>query len=116
MSLLRKLSTQAAEAIQRAYQLGRSDMKRELILLVAPIAGAKLVTSPGRAGRGTVKSVIFRLIQESEGMSSRDVVASARVLGIKDGSTRGTLSALQKERKIEQRNGLWWLTHAEAAE
>jgi len=98
--------------LKEAYDLGRDDMRRELmIVLGAPVStpGATLgATDVGRtdakARPGTVRPVILAMIERCDGLLTEQILKET---GFKENSVRGTLSTLQKQGEIERAAGRW---------
>ena len=96
-----------ASLIREAYELGREDMRKELLTLLHPaprqgaihasdIAPAEVTT---KAPPGTVRPAILKMIEQSPGVSTEQILAAT---GFKENSVRGTLSTLAKEGSIER--------------
>jgi len=114
-----------ARLLEQAYQLGRADMKRELMQLLSPSGGESNIALAGRlpdangstartsakAPPGTVKPAILRLVRGSPGLSTEEIIAQT---GFKENSVRGTLSSLMKQGLIERRDNHWVRKEIEA--
>jgi len=109
-----------ARLIVEAYTIGRDDMRRELMALLAPQSqnaapplpdpNTTVTIASSKAPPGTVKPTILRLVETSRGLLTEQIIGST---GFKENSVRGTLSTLLKEGKIE-RNGTYWVKNREA--
>src|SRR5208283_4850960 len=76
-----------ARLLDQAYQLGRADMKRELMQLLSPIGGESDIASAGlpdagawartseKAPPGTVKPAILSLVHGSSGLLTEEIIA-----------------------------------------
>jgi hypothetical protein len=107
-----------ASLIRDAYEMGREDMRRELVALLSPASGdavalvgevhvpniASARTST-KAPPGTVRPAILKMIEQSPSVSTEQILAAT---GFKENSVRGTLSTLHKEGKIKRNaQGCW---------
>jgi hypothetical protein len=127
---LDKLTSQAtdygARAIRQAYEMGRQDMRRELMALLSPSPNDEAPTRPHydtnaqdapvlktKAPPGTVRPGILRLIEESSGVTTEHILSTT---GFKENSVRGTLSTLAKEGKIERRLNEWFVKYIKASD
>jgi hypothetical protein len=110
-----------ARLLVQAYMIGREDMRRELMVLLAP-KGEKpappfpdtniaVASAPIKAPPGTVKPAILRMVETSPGLLTEQIISAT---GFKENSVRGTLSTLLKQGKIE-RNGAYWVKKADAS-
>jgi hypothetical protein len=114
-----------ASLIREAYELGREDMRRELMALlsresgdavalvgevhVPNIANARVST---KAPPGTVRPAIVKMIEGSPGVSTEQILTAT---GFKENSVRGTLSTLHKEGKIARNAQGYWIKSLEAS-
>jgi hypothetical protein len=118
---LEKISSGAAADIARlireAYDLGRGDMRRELMALLSPASGDTVsvvgevhvpniatARASTKAPPGTVRPAILKMIEQSPGVSTEQILAAT---GFKENSVRGTLSTLVKEGRIERHLKTW---------
>jgi hypothetical protein len=113
---LEKIEAKAASDIgvrlKEAYDLGRDDMRRELmVVLGAPVSttggslGANDVRrTDAKAPPGTVRPVILAMIKRADGLLTEQILKET---GFKENSVRGTLSTLQKQGEIERAAGRW---------
>jgi len=124
---LENLASEAAPHITRllekAYTIGRDDMRRELMALLSPSRGSDGIAMTGtvsdanvivartstKAPPGTVKPAILHMIENSPPLLTEQIISQT---GFKENSVRGTLSALYKGGKIERTSGgLWTKKH-----
>jgi hypothetical protein len=117
---LEKIASRATVDLSRllreAYEIGREDMRRELMALLSPsrasgdIAPTDPLHDPNaavartKAPPGTVKPAILNLVQQSSGVTTEHIIGTT---GFKENSVRGTLSTLAKEDRIERRGNEW---------
>jgi hypothetical protein len=116
---LEKLEAKATADIgirlKEAYDLGRSDMRCELMTLLSipqdsgdaiPKGGplGAVVRTAAKAPPGTVRPAILAMIEASEGLLTEQIL---KATGFKENSVRGTLSNLQKQGEIERSAGRW---------
>jgi hypothetical protein len=115
-----------ASLIREAYEIGREDMRRELVALLSPSraegvesttitfynADAAVARSPAKAPPGTVRPAIVKMIEGSSGVSTEQILAAT---GFKENSVRGTLSTLHKEGKIARNAQGYWIKRLEAS-
>jgi predicted Rossmann fold nucleotide-binding protein DprA/Smf involved in DNA uptake len=126
---LEKLASTAtadiARLLKEVYDMGREDMRRELMALLSPerggavalveevhvpnIANARTST---KAPPGTVRPAILKMIEQSPGVSTDQILAAT---GFKENSVRGTLSTLHKEGKIARNAQGYWIKKLEAS-
>jgi predicted HTH transcriptional regulator len=127
ISELDKLASQAtdytARLIREAYEIGRQDMRRELMELLSPNDGAPTrlhydsdasdaaAPKKTKAPPGTVRPAIVKMIEESSGVSTDEILTAT---GFKENSVRGTLSTLKKEGKITHNAQGYWIKRLEA--
>jgi hypothetical protein len=125
---LEKISSTAtaeiARLVREAYELGREDMRRELVALLSPASG-DAVTLVGevhvpniasartstKAPPGTVRPAILKMIEQSPSVSTEQILVAT---GFKENSVRGTLSTLHKEGKIKRNAQGCWIRILEA--
>jgi hypothetical protein len=112
--------------VRKAYEMGREDMRRELMALLSPSArdgveattptsygyDAAVARAPAKAPPGTVRPAIVKMIELSSGVSTEQILAAT---GFKENSVRGTLSTLHKEGKIERNAQGYWIKKLEAS-
>jgi hypothetical protein len=117
---LDKLASQATDYVARlvreAYEMGRQDMRRELMALLSPSRTDEVSTRlhydtnasepRTKAPPGTVKPAILALIQQSPGVTTEHVISTT---GFKENSVRGTLSTLAKEDRITRSRNKWFV-------
>ncbi len=109
-----------ASLIRDAYEMGREDMRRELVALLSPSAregvetttiaygyDAAVARAPAKAPPGTVRPAIVKMIEESSGVSTDQILTAT---GFKENSVRGTLSTLHKEGKIARNQEGHWIS------
>jgi hypothetical protein len=123
---MENLATKAAADLRRlideAYRIGREDMRRELMALLSPSDGAPnigplpgtdvaIARTSAKAPPGTVRPAIVKMIVESSGVSTEQILAAT---GFKENSVRGTLSTLHKEGKIARNAQGHWIKKLEA--
>jgi DeoR/GlpR family transcriptional regulator of sugar metabolism len=73
------------------------------------IANAQTST---KAPPGTVRPAIVKMIEQSPGVSTEQILAAT---GFKENSVRGTLSTLHKEGKITRNAQGYWIKKLEAS-
>jgi hypothetical protein len=106
-----------ASLIREAYEMGREDMRKELLTLLYPSRpqgadASKIVAHDAdnaratKAPPGTVRPAILKLIEEGSGVSTERILAET---GFKENSVRGTLSTLHRERKIARNAEGYWI-------
>ena len=115
-----------ARLLRETYEIGRQDMRRELMALLSPspndTAPTRLHYSGGphdqtdevpktKAPPGTVRPAIIKMIERSSGVSTEQILTATR---FKENSVRGTLSTLAKEGRIERRGGEWFVKNIKA--
>jgi hypothetical protein len=112
--------------VRKAYEMGREDMRRELMALLSPSArggveattptsygyDAAVATAPAKAPPGTVRPAILKMIETSPGVSTEQILTAT---GFKENSVRGTLSTLHKERKIARNAEGQWIVWIKTA-
>jgi hypothetical protein len=125
---LEKIASRAtadiARLLREAYELGRGDMRRELMALLSPASGNTVATvgevhvatiasvrTSTKAPPGTVRPAIFKMIEESSGVSTDQILTATC---FKENSVRGTLSTLHKEGKIARNAQGYWIRILEA--
>lgn len=115
--VLDQLASQGANEVSRlikaAYEMGREDMRSELMALLSPsresgnFERSDQVIVEGtvaKARPGTVRPAILDLINHANGLQTEQII---RTTGFKQNSVRGTISTLAKEGKIERRENGW---------
>jgi hypothetical protein len=123
--LASRASADIARLLEEAYNIGREDMRLELVTLLSPsrgndnanigeasvIGGTPSLRTAEKAPPGTVKPRILKIIEDApSGLRTEQILS---VTGFKENSVRGTLSNLSKEGKIERR-GEYWIKKTEA--
>jgi hypothetical protein len=119
LSWLRPLAEDMQRLLERAYQTGRADMRRELMDLLGnggttaspPPANNSPARVSAKVPPGTVKPAILDLIETSNGIRTDTIITTT---GFKENSVRGTLSALMAEGKIKRAANGFWVKNAEA--
>jgi hypothetical protein len=118
---LNRLSAQATadieSIIRKVYEMGREDMRRELMALLSPASGDAVAVvgevhvpnianarTSTKAPPGTVRPAILKMIEGSSGVSTEQILDAT---GFKENSVRGTLSTLAKEGRIERHLKTW---------
>ena len=105
----------AVRLLEKAYQLGRADMRRELMEILGngdrsaadplPDTNIAIARNSAKTPPGTVKSAILNLIETSNGIRTDTIIT---MTGFEENSVRGTISALMAEKKIKRAdNGFW---------
>jgi hypothetical protein len=108
-----------APLLKEAYEMGREDMRRELMALLSPSSDTvslhgsvtAMARTSTKAPPGTVRPAILRMIAESSGVSTDQILVAT---GFKENSVRGTLSTLAKEGKIKRDLTGWITTNYDA--
>jgi hypothetical protein len=110
-----------ASLMREAYEMGREDMRRELMALLSPsraidparttVVLDTAVLAQTKAPPGTVRPAILRMIEQSPGVSTDRILVAT---GFKENSVRGTLSTLAKEGKIKRDLRGWITTNYDA--
>jgi|ERR1700677_3369409 hypothetical protein len=126
---LNSLSAQATadieSLIRKVYEMGREDMRRELMALLSPSSGDAVAVveevhvtnitnarTSTKAPPGTVRPAIIKMIEGSSGVSTEQILAAT---GFKENSVRGTLSTLHKEQKIARNADGHWVAWEKTA-
>ena len=116
--LASRASADLTRLLREAYEIGREDMRRELMALLSPSRNDAPPLGPvydtnasdpavprTKAPPGTVRPAILRLVEQSAGVTTEHII---RTTGFKENSVRGTLSTLAKEDRIERRLNEWF--------
>jgi hypothetical protein len=116
-----RATTNIDALILEAYEIGREDMRRELMALLSPsrasdhVAPSVFVDGGVVANKeppGTVRPAILSMIESSNGIQVAEII---RATGFKENSVRGTVSTLAKEGKIFRNLNGWVAKKHEAS-
>jgi hypothetical protein len=121
--LASRASADITRALWEAYEIGREDMRRELMALLSPSRNDAPPPGPlydtnaseprAKAPPGTVRPAILSMIELSSGVTTEHII---RTTGFKENSVRGTLSTLAKELRIERRGNEWFVKKIKASD